>query len=68
VRLFLVSPSGISCVTADRSFIKINLVLLRKDINKLSSNEKCERDHTLTSVCDDYFDRCTGRISETRQK
>lgn len=48
-RLFLVYPSGIACVTADSSFIKINLVLLGKDINKLSSNEKCERNHTLTS-------------------
>lgn len=48
-QLFLVHPSGVACVTADSSFIKINLVLLRKDINKLSSNEKCERNHTLTS-------------------
>ena len=49
VRLFPVHPSGIACVAADSSFIKINLVLLGKDINKLSSNEKCERNHTLTS-------------------
>lgn len=42
-------PSGISGVTADRSFIKINLVLPGKDINKLSSNEKCEGSHTPLS-------------------
>lgn len=48
-RLFPPHPSGIACVAADSSFIKINLVLLGKDINKLSSNEKCERNHTLTS-------------------
>lgn len=46
---FPVHPSGIACVAADSSVIKINLVLLGKDINKLSSNEKFERNHTLTS-------------------
>lgn len=47
--LLCAHPSGVACVAADSSFIKINLVLLGKDINKLSSNEKCERNHTLTS-------------------
>lgn len=47
--LLPVHPSGIACVAADSTFIKINLVLLGKDINKLSSNEKCERNHTPPS-------------------
>lgn len=65
---WLSTLSAACCVATDSGFYQDKSSLAQEDINKLSGNEKCERNHTLTSRPDDYFDRCSGKIFLTRQK